>query len=223
MVRYYPIMLRLEGIRCIVIGGGPVAERKVHGLLEAGAEVVVVSPALTDGLEKLAAGGFIHCCKREYREQDLDYAALVFAAAGDRAVNREVAEAAKRRAIPCTVADKPLEGDFVTPSVVRRGDLVISVTASGNSPALAAHIARELEERYGSEYEDFTAWLGRLRVMAAAELKDSGLRHAVLRRAVHMMGDDWRMDIDEERIRERLYRIKRQLEGGMDDDEHCCR
>ncbi|PZD94106.1 hypothetical protein DNH61_19305 [Paenibacillus sambharensis] len=218
MVRYYPVMLMVEGARCIVIGGGPVAERKVHGLLEAGAEVVVVSPAVTAGLDNLAAGGFIHCCKREYREQDLEHAALVFAASGDRAVNREVAEAAKRRAIPCTVADKPLEGDFVTPSVVRRGDLVIAVTASGSSPALAARVARELEECYGREYEDFTAWLGRLRMMAAAELKDSSLRHAVLRRAVHMMGTDWRLDTDEERIRERLYMIKSQLEGGMDDD-----
>lgn len=219
MDRLYPVMLRLEGERCLVIGGGKVAERKVRGLLEAGAEVCVVAPHLTPGLEQLAAEGMIGAVRREYREQDLEGAKLVYAAAGSRDVNSRAAADARRLGIPAGVADCPEEGAFVTPAVVRRGKLILAVTASGASPALAAAIADELAGRYGESYEDFTEWLGRLREAAMTAVPDSLLRRRLLREALALPETQWREDTNEERIATRIRTLTERLQGRSTEDE----
>lgn len=195
MTKYYPIMLRLEGEICLVVGGGPVAERRARGLLEAGAAVRVVAPALTEGLEKLASEGYIACVRREYRDEDLDGVRLCFAAAS-REVNRRVVGEAKRRGIPVNAADDREAGTFAAPAVVRRGRLVLAVTASGASPALAGRIARELAERYGESWADYTEWLHRMREAVRASVPDARERRRALRAALDVPEAEWRRDLE---------------------------
>ena len=153
MPGYYPLFVDLRGRRCVIIGGGIVAERKVRGLLDSGAdEVIVVAPAATQGLSDLDARGSIQLLRREYQEEDLTGAFLVFAATDRREINEAVSMEGARLGLLVNVADRAEEGGFITPSVVRRGDLLLSVTTGGASPSLTALIRQKLAEQYGSDY-----------------------------------------------------------------------
>ena len=144
----YPIFLDLSGRRCVVVGGGEVANRKARKLLQARAGVVVISPEIRPELESVAVE--IH--RRTYRDGDLEGAYLAFAATDSREANAAVAREAKERGIPVNVADAPSEGDFALPSTLRRGRLQVAVSTGGASPTLARRIKDELEERFGPEW-----------------------------------------------------------------------
>lgn len=160
----YPICLtNLHRVLCVVIGGGNVAERKVSSLLEAGASIKVVSPRLTTGLQQLADRGQLDYISREYQSGDLDGAFLAIAATGDPATNRAVAgEAAARRTLINVVDDLQL-CNFTVPATLSRGALTISVSTGGKSPALAAHVKKQIEDMWGPEYAGFAEILGDLR------------------------------------------------------------
>ncbi|CAH1204154.1 Precorrin-2 dehydrogenase [Paenibacillus plantiphilus] len=188
MVAYYPVMLDLNGKRCVVVGGGAVAERKVRGLLAAGAnELIVVSPQATSGLEQLSAEGSILLKCREYLESDLFGAAIVFAATPIRSVNDAIATACRAAAIWVNVADLAEQGDFVTPAAVRRGELLIAITTGGASPALTARMKRELEALYGEDFAGRLALLRELRERMLAREPDEARRHAILRLAAEIV------------------------------------
>jgi precorrin-2 dehydrogenase/sirohydrochlorin ferrochelatase len=151
-MKYYPVNLDLRERRCVVVGGGLVAERKTLSLLESGAEVTVVSPSLTPKLADLAASGKVLQVPALFQDAHLANAHLVFAATNDLAVNRAVAQLCRKKGILVNVAAPPEESSFIVPSVVERGDLVIAISTSGASPALSKSIRQELEKRYGPEY-----------------------------------------------------------------------
>lgn len=180
----YPIVLNVEGRRVFIAGGGAVAERKAAGLLDAGADVRVAAPSLTPRLLEWAAQGKIRAEEREAVPDDLAGACLVFAATDKPDANRRIAEAAKRLGIPANVADDGEAGDFMTPAVVRRGDLIFAVSASGAGPALSARLARELAERYGPEYGRLTEVLRSVRRAVKAAVADPEERKRLLVAAV---------------------------------------
>jgi len=165
---YYPAFLDLRGRRCLVVGGGDVAERKVSGLLDAGATVCVVSPMLTEGLAVLVAAGVVEHRARRFRRHDTRSAALVVAATGDVAVDDAVAAASRRVRALVNVVDRPAACDFILPSVLRRGDLQIAVSTGGKSPALAREIRRRLEAEIGDDYGELVASVGRARARLRA-------------------------------------------------------
>lgn len=149
---YYPIFIEMRGRPCLVIGGGTVAERKVEGLLAVGAPVTVLSPALTDGLEALVKDGRIRHVGREYRPGDLAGSELAFVATDDAEVNAAVAREGRERGVWVNAADDPAHCDFILPSVLRRGDLVVAVATGGASPALSRAIREELEAYFTEDY-----------------------------------------------------------------------
>lgn len=212
---YYPIMLELKGRLCVVIGGGAVAERKVMGLLEAEARVKVISPVLSEELERLAEAGVITAVRREYREQDVEGAALLFTVSSNEAANRQASLEARQRHVLVCRADVYEDGDFITPSVVRRGHLLLAVTASGASPALAREVASELSDRYGEPYAGFTAWLKRLR--EASYGMEPKLRSKVLHEALLVPEEEWRKDIEQTALLARLKQLEQRciaIDGG---------
>ncbi|MCA1848752.1 MAG: bifunctional precorrin-2 dehydrogenase/sirohydrochlorin ferrochelatase [Actinobacteria bacterium] len=155
----YPIFLDLSGRRCVVVGGGEVANRKARKLLQARARVVVISPEVGAELESVA----VEVHRRPYGEGDLEGAYLAFAATDSREVNAAVAREAEERGIPVNVADRPSEGDFALPSTLRRGGLQVAVSTGGASPTLARKIKDELEEVFGPEWAGIVEELGRSR------------------------------------------------------------
>lgn len=140
--------MNLAGRRCVMVGGGAVAGRKARRLLQARAEVVVISPEIDEELAAMATE--VH--ERRYESGDLRGAFLAFVATDSREVNAAVVEEAKRRGVMVNVADEPEDGDFVLPSTLRRGRLQVAVSTGGASPVLAREIRKRLEEKFGPEW-----------------------------------------------------------------------
>ncbi|MEK3864943.1 NAD(P)-dependent oxidoreductase [Paenibacillus sp. FSL H7-0716] len=182
MTRYLPIMLDCEGQPCVVIGGGVVAERKVSGLLEAGAAVKVISPSLTDSLDSLAEKGLLIWMDRTYAPGDLRGAFLVYAATNDRAVNEEVAQESRRLGIHVNVASHAEAGNFITPGVVRRGRLTVAVSTSGAGPLAATKIKNVLEKALDAAYEPYLDFVHAMRTRIKEKEPSAEVRGRLLRK-----------------------------------------
>lgn len=170
----YPITLtQLGGVRCVVVGGGEVAVRKVRALLESGAHVCVVSPTLHPELAAWHDAERIEHQARCYGRGDLAGAFLAIGATNQRDVNAAVAEEAHQRGILYNIADDPEGSTFHTLAAVNRGDVLLAATTGGDSPALAAHIRRKLEQTFGPEYGVLAERLGRLRREVGQSLSQS--------------------------------------------------
>lgn len=141
---YYPIFVELAERRCLVIGGGREAQRKVEGLLGAGGHVTVIAPTLTDALNAMLAEGSITYDQREYRDGDLAGYEVCMVATDDGAVNAQVAAEGKRQRVWVNAADDPVNCDFILPAVIRRGSITVAASTGGASPALARRLREEL-------------------------------------------------------------------------------
>lgn len=162
-MRYYPIFLDLKNKKSVVIGGGSVAERKAVTLLSCKADVSVISPDITPRLRELAKKKRLRYIKKRYEDKDIKDAFLVVAATNNRDANKAVFAAAKKYKCLLNIVDKPDESNFIVPSLISRGDLTIAVSTGGKSPALAKQIRKELQQRYGKEYEIFIKAMGKAR------------------------------------------------------------
>jgi precorrin-2 dehydrogenase/sirohydrochlorin ferrochelatase len=182
---YYPMMMNIAGRRCVVVGGGKVAERKVASLLEAGAMVVLVSPAMTPLLFSMVKSGMIEHVSRRYRKGDLKRAFLCVVATNDRRLQERIWKEAEDQGVLANIVDSDEDCDFLVPSYFRRGDLVISISTSGKSPALAKRIRKDLEEQYGWEYEVLLKVLTWARPRILQEVKDPRRRRSILERSGH--------------------------------------
>ena len=167
---YYPVLLDLAGRRCVMVGGGIIAERRVDGLIAAGARVTVISPRLTRSLAARAAEGRIEHDPREYRPGDLAGADLVFVATDTGEVTAAVAREARERGLWINAADDPARCTFILPALVRRGDLTVAVATGGSSPALARAIREELESYLTDDY----ATLASIAAEARREVRAAG-------------------------------------------------
>jgi precorrin-2 dehydrogenase / sirohydrochlorin ferrochelatase len=195
----YPLILtNLAHARCVVVGGGVVAERKTRDLLDGGARPIVISPDLTEALAGWLAEGRIAHVERLYRSGDLAGAFLAIAATDDHAANAAVAEEARALGILVNTADDAAAGNFHTAAVIRRGDLLLAVSTGGGSPALTARIRRELAARYGEEYARLLTLLRRLRSGPARTLPPEK-RTALWRRLVSDSMLSWLRDGDDAR------------------------
>jgi siroheme synthase-like protein len=179
----YPMFLNISGKRCVVIGGGQVARRKVRTLLEHGANVEIISPDLCPELNKLAETGEVKVLRRHYQAGDLQGAFLVIAASDDSEINRQVVKEAKGKSVLVNAADDPENSDFIAPSSVRRGDMTIAVSTTGRSPALTRKIRTRLEKEFGDEYASLVNLIAEVR----AEVK---------RRGIKVSSDDWQEALD---------------------------
>ncbi len=179
MAKYYPIFLNIQDKKCVVIGGGNVAWRKVCSLKDAGAKVTVVSPKFCPELEKEAG---VELIRQKYDVEVLKGAVLVVASTDDGEVNKKVYCDAVERGIPVNVVDRPEYCSFIVPSSVLRGDLCISISTGGASPSLARNIRERLESQFGDEYSEFTKLLSEMRRKILSEIKDESIRRDILQR-----------------------------------------
>jgi precorrin-2 dehydrogenase / sirohydrochlorin ferrochelatase len=176
-VRPYPVMMNLDGKQVVVVGGGKVASRKIFGLIESGARITVISPELEDELRHLVEIGRISWLEKEFDDTVLDLfpdAVLLFGTTDRRDVNVSIQSAAVKRKMLCNIADVPDLCTFIVPAVITQGDLMISVSTGGSSPALARRIREDLEKCFGPEYAAMTRLLGELRKQILKTGGDSG-------------------------------------------------
>ena len=211
-MRYYPVFLDLNGKSVVVIGGGNIAHQKMENLTKVGADVTVISPDLNQPRASLKEEGRFRHIEREYQPGDLEGYILAFVATDDRAVNATVADEGKARGVWVNAVDDPPYCDFIMPGIVQRGDLVIAISTSGRSPAMARKMREELAEFLTEE------WVAMLEL--AAEVR------AELRtRDVMVDSDTWNAALDDElrhllkdnrydEARQRLLRSLRQPVSG---------
>jgi precorrin-2 dehydrogenase/sirohydrochlorin ferrochelatase len=190
MASLFPIFLKLEGRRVLVVGAGHIAEQKLHGLLDAGAKVVVVAETASATFTQLAKQHTIELRLRSFNTEDVKKAALVIAATGNPAVNQQIYDAASAQNILCNAVDEPSRCDFYYPAVVRRGDLQIAISTNGKSPALAQRIRAELEARFGEEYSEWLAWLGSVREVQFRHAIEPERRREMLHQIASQEGYD---------------------------------
>ncbi|MHB8927556.1 MAG: precorrin-2 dehydrogenase/sirohydrochlorin ferrochelatase family protein [Bacillota bacterium] len=184
MSEYYPISLNLSGRRCLVVGGGAVAARKVAALLEAGAAVTVVAPDAAREVLDLSARGRVTYVRRAFAPADLGGCFVAVAATDDPGVNRAVSQAARERRVLVNVVDDAAISDYIVPAVTRRGSLCIAVTTDGKSPLLARRVRERLEADFGPEYGQFLDWLGEARETIRREEPNESRRRAIFARLV---------------------------------------
>jgi len=159
--RFYPLEIDLQGRAVLMVGGGGVAARKLPELLSCGARVTLVSPVLAEATRRLVPGLTWH--ERAFEAKDVEGQMLVFACTDVTAVNAAVAEACRARGIPCNRADRAKDGTFIVPGVVRRGGVTVSVSTSGQVPALTRHLKRTLSSVLGEEWGELTEILAVVR------------------------------------------------------------
>ncbi len=146
----FPVSLLLGGRPCLVLGGGKVATRKVKLLLEAGADVTLVSPALSVELQALAGENAFRWVSRRFEPADLDGMCLVYAATDRRATNRAALNLCRQRGILCCpVDDAWADGDFLTPATVRDGDLTIAINTAGHACRRSRLVKQSIERHIG--------------------------------------------------------------------------
>jgi precorrin-2 dehydrogenase/sirohydrochlorin ferrochelatase len=161
--RLFPMFLKLSARPCLVLGAGTIAESKIAGLLEAGGRVRVVAPEATQQVRSWAQSNSIEWHQRSFQPDDLTGMFLVVAATSSAELHQRIFEEAKRRGVLCNIVDVPVLCDFYYPAVVQRGALQIAISTAGKSPALAQRLRKQLEEQFGSEFEEWLAQLGEVR------------------------------------------------------------
>lgn len=171
MAHLYPINLSLAGRRCLIVGGGKVAERKVASLLEYEPELRLVSPQVESNIQQWANQGWLDWIPRKFEMNDLDQVFMVFIASNDTSVNQEIAGLCRARGILVNAVDDPPNCDFYVPSVLRRDSLVVAISTEGKSPMYAARLRRELEAVITEQHGQFVDMLGQIR----QEVKSSHL------------------------------------------------
>lgn len=162
-MRYYPVNLDVHDKECLVVGGGSVGERKVNALLECGAIVTLITTRATPRLEELASQGRIVWKHRGYKPSDLDGKLLVIGATDDKKVNEKISKDAAALGLLCNIADRPAACSFVLPATVRQGDLLIAISTSNKSPAVAKRIRQTLMRQFGPEYAALLNLMGAVR------------------------------------------------------------
>jgi len=159
----FPILLRIEGRTCVVVGAGRIAAAKAAVLLQHGAEVVVVAPKAVNWIREQERSGKLAWRRRAFSRRDIRGAFLVVAATNSATSNCAVFHACRALGVLCNVVDDLEHCDFFYPAVVRRGPLQIAISTGGRSPALAARLRRELEKQFGPEWGPFVEHIGKIR------------------------------------------------------------
>ncbi|HVH86696.1 MAG TPA: bifunctional precorrin-2 dehydrogenase/sirohydrochlorin ferrochelatase [Terriglobales bacterium] len=180
----FPIFLKLESRRCLVVGAGPVGVQKIGGLLNAGAEVVVVDPSPSVQFQELF-GSRVKLREREYVPSDLNDVYLAIAATSDESLNQQIYDEAQRRSILVNVVDVPPLCDFYYGAVVRRGALVVAVSSQGESPHLAQRVRDEISDLLPEEVEEIVKYIGEERRRILREHASGPERLQLLRDLVY--------------------------------------
>ena len=163
MPSYYPVFLDIKGRQCVIIGGGQVAERKIHYLLECGAQVTIISPKVTTSIQQWSNEDRVAWKARDYTRGDLKAVHLAIAATDDSEANKAIAQEAAEEKVLLNVVDNTPLCTFIAPSIVKRGDVVIAISTGGTSPALARKLREELESSELLDYADLAEILSKAR------------------------------------------------------------
>lgn len=208
----YPMYVNLTDKRCLVVGAGKVAERKIASLIKAAARVTVVSPTSTPGIQKWSDEGSVTLHLRTFSPEDVHKMTIIIAATDDPAVNLAVHQACQPHQW-VNIADRPDLCSFFVPATVERGDLQVAISTGGANPGLAKKLRRQAEEWMGPEYESYTQFLGEMRQQVLSLGLEEGEKRIILRELLDDRFFQWTQNGEIERrdreAKELLHRLPR--------------
>ena len=176
----FPMFMKLEGKRCLVVGAGKVGEPKIGSLIDTGARIQVIALDASEAVREWANAGKITLELRAFVPADLDETFLIVVATASRTLNGSIYREARRRGVLCNVVDDPEYCDFYYPAVVRRGDLQIAISTNGQSPSLSQRLRQQLERQFGPGYAPWVAELGATRKLVLASALDPQRKRELL-------------------------------------------
>lgn len=213
MKHLYPLFLNIAGKKCLVIGGGKVALRKIQALLAYDADITVVSPYVEDKINNWLQKGMINLFRREFKISDLDGMFMVFIATDDNSLNQTISSLCREQGILVNAVDDPENCDFYVPAVLRRQSLAIAISTEGKSPAFAGWLKRELENTISEQYGEFVELLGELRPrLKRSALSDHEKRDLI----IDMIRSDWMEQLEsgqKDQLKERMIKCISSWQG----------
>ncbi len=214
---YYPLFLNIDGKKCLVVGGGRVALRKVSMLLEYNADITIISPEFTEELDDLASDNKVRSIQRSYNSPEAIEYDLVISASDDQEVNRQVSEDCQRVNIPVNVVDQPELCTFIVPSIVKRGNITIAISSGGKAPFLTKYLRKELEPRIPDYLERLSEYAAEFRKMTLRSFgSDSKAKQYCFRRFLELNWEGLLSGSDNKVIRDKLQEICK--EGAKQDE-----
>ncbi|QGT99049.1 Precorrin-2 oxidase [Candidatus Syntrophocurvum alkaliphilum] len=204
MGHLFPIFLDLTNKKCVIIGGGKVAERKVNNLLAYGAKITIVSPEIEHGIKEKVDIGLLTWHKRQFKDKDIKQAYMVYSATNDPVINKRVADLCLAAGILVNAVDDPPNCNFYVPSIVRRNSLVVAISTEGKSPLLAKKLREEFEQIITAEHGEFVDILGNLREIIKKEVKDIEERKKLFESLVNSDILELLQKGEKEKVRERV-------------------
>lgn len=212
---YYPVMLNIKNKKCLVVGGGKVALRKILSLVEGEALVTAISPSFDEGIIELAAKGKVELIKREYQQGDVRGFFVVIAATNDEKVNKLVASDGEKYNVLVNVVDDKDLSSFIVPAIVKRGDLIISISTSGKSPLLSRMIKEKLESIFNDDYEKLLQKLYQKRIELKekdfAEEEKMAIYRKIIEKSGLLRGDSVKTD----KSQKLFEKAKKLMPGGV--------
>lgn len=187
---YYPIMVNIKDKEIVVIGGGKVAYRKVKSFISFGCTVKVISPTIIDELENIE--NKVILIRDFYKEDYIKNSYIVVASTDDKDLNEQIGLYCKEKNILCNVVDNPGLSSYIVPSIVKRGDLVISVSTNGKSPSLASKIKKDIEKQYSDDYEEYLNLLGNIRSKIIDKYENNDEKRYLLNNLINMTIEELR-------------------------------
>jgi len=217
-MKYYPINLRIKNRPCLIVGGGKVAFRKLCRLIDCSAKIQLISPKVDSKIQDKSDLANVEIIQRTVQQSDLDAMFMVFAATDHAQVNESVARWAFEKNVLCNIADRPDLSDFTLPSIIEQGDLNLTVSTNGKSPALSKYVCRRLKAEFGDEYAIFLNMMGHIRNILSNEISDQEDRQKIYRSLI----DSPLLECFKENDMEQVSSICQDLTGFAFDDIMQC-
>ncbi|MFO7316005.1 MAG: bifunctional precorrin-2 dehydrogenase/sirohydrochlorin ferrochelatase [Bacilli bacterium] len=213
---YYPMMMKLEGKKVVIIGGGRVAFQKLKGLENTKAKITVVSPTIIPEMEEWLNEHDAIWIQKEFEPSDIEQADLIFATTNDPKVNQAIGLHKKGHQLLLR-ADHPKESDFITPAVVQRGKLTISISTDGASPGLSKKIKKELEQQFDENFGEYVQFLEDARRVVLKQIGDASLRKSILTRLLDPVFYELTM---ERKLKKRDHLLMDLIKSAINDDKN---
>lgn len=178
---YFPLFLDISDKKFLVVGGGKVAERKIRALLRLKAKVKAISPKMTKGIKHMAEKGLIEIEEKPYESGELEGYDFVISATNDKDVNRRISSDARKMGILANVVDDPELCNFIMPSIVKKGPIIVAISTSGKIPLLSKKLRKDLEKMIDDDYLKYVSKIGKIRKELLDTVKDRKMREKMLR------------------------------------------
>ncbi|SCI43695.1 MULTISPECIES: precorrin-2 dehydrogenase/sirohydrochlorin ferrochelatase family protein [unclassified Romboutsia] len=191
---FYPINLKIDKFKIIVIGGGEIAYRKCNNFIEFGNKIKVISPKFLEKFCTLEKEGKVELIRDVYKEEYIQDSSIVVAATNNKDVNYEIGKYCNEHNKLVNVVDNIELSNYIVPSYIKRGDLLLSVSTGGKSPSLSKKIKSELEEQYDDSYEDYIKLLGLVRNNIIKKYDDIYIRRKLIKNLVYLSFEELKVE-----------------------------